>query len=141
MVWLVYHHTGKGPARPTAEATAAYQVGKTSHLAFPAVAYSLYVEADGRVCLLHDLETVTWHAGTGSPTAKLGVGVFNWASVGCCFSGEDPTPEQLRALREVGETLDEWFGRKLKRLGHREVSKGTTECPGARYLEWIAAVR
>ncbi len=143
--WLVVHHTHAGPGRPNAESIAAYQTGPKAHLQFPEVAYHIFVEADGTVKWLQPYEALTWHAGEGSPAARLGIGSNNWESVAVCFSGEDPSAAQLRALGAVRARVRLDLGRTLAVRGHREVSvrngQPLTECPGARYLEWLEQLR
>ena len=141
VAWLVWHHTGTGPARPSVQNTAAYQVGPKAHLQFPSIAYHVYISGLGEAFLCQDLETVTWSQGSGSPYSKGGAGIFNWLGLACCFAGEHPTEAQLAKMREVGDYVDALLGRKLQRLGHREVSvdeqgRALTECPGARLPEW-----
>jgi len=139
--WIVYHHTHAGAGRPTVQQVADYQVGPTSHVAFPAIAYPWFIEEDGTAYQCHDLETVTWAQGDGSPGAKLKIGLNNWYGIAVAFSGENPTPAQLVTMRRLGEEIDGILGRKLKRLGHSDVSRGAddkplTECPGLAFEEW-----
>lgn len=141
VVWLVIHHTGEGSARPTVQSTAAYQTGPKAHLQFPAIAYTFYIEEDGRASLCHDLEAVTWAQGSGSPYTKRGIGLWNWVGWGICFAGEHPTPAQKATIRAVGDYLDTLLGRKLTRLGHRDVSVDgqgwpLTLCPGTLWKTW-----
>ena len=139
--WLVIHHSGAGPGRPTALAVAQYQTGPTAHLDFPAMAYHFYCEADGTIEQVHDLETLTWSQGDGSPYSVNGVGIFNYWGIAACFSGDEPTEQQISALKALGTAVDVLMDRSLQRLGHKDVSKspdGTplTECPGAGWATW-----
>lgn len=139
MAWIVFHHTHAGPGFPSVWVTAAYHAGP-SPMQPPGICYHCYVEEDGTAYLCHPLTAVTWHAGTGSPSSRLGVGSNNWKSVGICLSGENPTPAQLVKARMVADEIDEAFGRKLKRLAHKEVSVGLTECPGSLWYIWRSEV-
>lgn len=146
VIWLVYHHTHKGPGRPTVQSIAEYQTGPTAHLPFPATAYHVYVEEDGTMEWVQDLETVTWSQGDGSPTVKGGVGSNNWLGIACCFSGENPTEAQITSMKRVGDVIDTGMERKLERVGHRDVSRGPdgaplTECPGVAYVNWLPRIR
>lgn len=139
--WIVYHHTHRGSGRPTAWAIANYQTGAAAHLPFPAIAYHVYVEADGTIEWVQDLEAVTWSQGDGSPTVRLGVGSNNWEGIAVCFSGQDPTEAQIAALKAVGDAIDTAMERKLERVGHQDVSRGAngqalTECPGSLWATW-----
>ncbi len=144
--WIVYHHTHRGAGRPTVRAIAEYQTGPTAHLDFPATAYIVYIEEDGTAEWVQDLETVTWSQGDGSPTVRLGIGSNNWEGIAVCFSGENPTEAQIATMKAVGDVIDTAMDRKLERVGHRDVSRGTdgrplTECPGAEYLNWLPRIR
>jgi N-acetyl-anhydromuramyl-L-alanine amidase AmpD len=120
--------------------TVNYQIGDSSHLAFPGIAYHFYIEEDGKTYWTQPLEAVTWHTGTGSPYSKELVGIFNWWAIGVCFAGENPTPLQLAAMRQVGDAVDQMLGRTLERKGHKEISVGTTECPGNLLYQWKGQV-
>ena len=140
VVWTVIHHTGAGPARPTVWDTARYHAGP-SPLKPPAICYHVYVEVDGAAYLCHDLETVTWAQGSGSPTTIQNVGSNNWRGLSICFAGERPTEAQITAINHVGAAVDEIMGRRLIRKGHQDVSvdalgRPLTECPDRRWSEW-----
>lgn len=143
--WLVFHHTGLLDARPTADAVARYQTGPEPRDPYPAIAYHLYVEADGTIEVCHDLETVCWSQGDGSPGQKDGVGLNNWWGVACCFAGNNPNPAQLQAMQRVGPALDTVVGRRLERTAHCLVSqangKPLTECPGPFWRQWLPIVQ
>lgn len=129
--WLVVHHTGDGPARPTIQETASYQIGPTAQLPFPGFAYIGFIEADGTIEVAYDLETVPWSQGDGSTYAINGVGVNNYWGIAFCFSGQDPTDAQVAAYRRIYAALEAVVGHSIAVMGHRQVS-GTsdTECPG-----------
>ena len=140
---MLHHYTGT-EYRPTVLETASYQIGPTSHLAAPAICYHLYIEADGTIYLCHDLEVVTWNAGSGSPGAKLGIGLNNWWGVAICFAGLVPTPAQLMAMALAGDWIDWKLGRKLQRRAHRQVSvdatgRRLTQCCGDVAEAWVMA--
>ncbi len=144
--WIVHHHTHAGPGRPTVDDIADYQTGPDSHLPFPAIAYHLYIEADGTIIQCHDIEAVTWAQGTGSPGNLLGVGLNNWWAIAVCLSGEHPAAEQVAAIVRVDSWIDGALARHLPRVGHRDVSRSQaglplTECPGASWPEWADQLR
>lgn len=131
---VVIHHTGVGAARPTALEVAEWQASPGAQSPFPAVAYHLFVEADGRVEQLQDLETVTWHSGQAGDEAIAGISVKNWRGAAVCFSGDNPTPVQIVGIREAAHWIDEQIGSNLPRLGHKDLS--ATTCPGATWETW-----
>jgi N-acetyl-anhydromuramyl-L-alanine amidase AmpD len=133
--WIVWHHTHAGPGYPSVWSTADYHAGP-SPMGAPGICYHVYIEEDGTAYLCHSMEAVTWHAGSGSPTSKKGIGSNNWESVGVCLAGEHPTPAQLESARRVADAIDAAFERRLQRVGHRDLSRGLTECPGSRFDVW-----
>ena len=133
--WIVVHHTGAGVSRPRAEAIARYQTGPGPLDKFPAIAYHVVIEADGTIYWCHDLETVVWSNGVGSPTQKQGVGVFNWQSFAVCFSGENPTAIQTEVGNKVILTINEAMNERLSLRGHGDLSR--TQCPGPTMTEWV----
>jgi hypothetical protein len=136
--YVVIHHTGVGAWRPTALEVAEWQASAGAQSPFPAVAYHLYVEADGRIEQLQDLETVTWHSGQAGDEVIVGVSVKNWRGAAICFSGNEPTPAQIVGIRRAAQWIDEQVGANLPRLGHRDLSQ--TECPGATWAEWRSEI-
>lgn len=137
---LVIHHT-TGPNSLTAESIAAYQVGQSSPVPYPEIAYHALVLEDGTINICHSVYALTWHCGTGSDYTQIDdsgyrVGGNNWESYGIAFAGTDPTAAQVASMRWLADELEMTWARKLKRLPHRVISKGTTECPGTSYLDW-----
>ena len=129
--WFVVHHTGAGPARPTVADVAAYQVSAGAHLPFPSFAYIMYVEEDGRLEVVWDLTTVCWSNGDGSPSVIQGVGIYNWKTVACCFSGENPTPEQVATIHRAHAELEAVLDRPIPVFGHRQITGAAdSSCPG-----------
>lgn len=140
--WFAVHHTGSGPARPDVYDTANYQTGPTAHIKFPAIAYTMYVDGDGKLHLCHDLEVVSYANGDGSPYSLEGVGIYNWWTISCCFSGDNPNNEQLVTIRKARRAVDEALGRSLQVKGHRQISgDNSTECPGSQMNLWLPYVR
>ncbi len=140
--WLVIHHSGSGRSRPRVRAVARYQTGPAAHFDFSEITYHVYVGPDGQVTVAHDVETLTWSNGRGSPTSKLGVGIFNWRSIAVCFAGDDPTPAQHDAIARVAEGIYAVLGRRLPMRGHGDVCRNaagrpTTTCPGAAMSAWL----
>ena len=142
---VVYHHTGAMDARPTAEQIAEYQTGPTAHAPFPAIAYHAVIDPDGTVFTCHDMETLVWGQGAGSAEAIQGVGSNNWRSIAVCFSGQEPTPEQVEAMGTVADALDTLLHRLVRTI-HRHVSRAAdgrelTSCPGETWPRWLDEVR
>jgi len=142
--WYVIHHSGSA-GEPTAVNVADYQTGGDSHYPFPEIAYHFYIWIDGTIDACHDIETLTWANGAGSPMQLKGVGINNWKTIAVCFAGATPNHRQLASIEKLGDAIDKAVGKPLKRLGHRDVSinvdmEELTECPGSDYKDWIDKV-
>jgi hypothetical protein len=113
------HHTATA-LTTTWESIANYHVNS---LGWPGVGYHIGVHVDGRVSLLNDLETISYHAG-----------VANGNSVSICVVGnyeKDAVSAALwRRIQEVKAVVDEHLGRVLPFIGHRDAPGNATVCPG-----------
>lgn len=124
------HYTAS-PATGTVESIAAYQVGPGAQENFPAIAYSLVVDGQGRVYLCHDLTTRCWHSG-----AVVGGIARNASHVGIVFIGNhSPTLPQVRGLAAAVCWAERELGRTLDVEGHRDPPYKTA-CPGPTWPAW-----
>lgn len=93
------------------------------------IAYSWLVDRDG-----YAYEGRGWYR-VGAHTKG-----FNSTAVAVAYLGDGggPVPAAaLRTIRELADEADREFGRRLERLGHRDV--GRTACPGDVLYGWVAA--
>jgi len=134
IAYIVVHHTDVTPTRFTARQVAEYHVSAGAHLPFPSIAYQLYVEADGTVEQVADLEEVSWHAGQAGDDTIAGVSVKNWRGAAICFAGNEPTEAQIAGIREACRWIEEQTDKALPRYGHKDLS--ATECPGVTWEKW-----
>lgn len=133
IVGMTVHYTASNPAG-TPEDIARYQVGPEPRDAFPAVAYTFLVTADGTIYRCHDIETRTWHSGV-----VVGGVNRNEDHVGVGWIGNhSPTRAQVRALRQVRQTVEAELGRRLLLEGHRDAPGAATLCPGPTWEAWRA---
>lgn len=119
------HYTASPPV--TVYATAAYQVGANAQEDFPAIAYTMFVEASGASYLCHDLTTRSWHSGApGANTTRLSV----------CWAGNTtPNDAQLDGMAHCVCWLQDQLGRPLDIRGHKDAPYPTT-CPGPTWNVW-----
>lgn len=124
------HYTA-GPPAQTVGQIAAYQVGPTAQLPFPAIAYHLFVESNGKVYWCHALNVRTW----GSD----GDGI-NERAVHCCYAGNvEPNNNQITGIKEALAFSEMTLGRTLIVRGHRD--DDATACPGAKWDTWKGKIR
>lgn len=93
------------------------------------IAYSWLVDRDG----------VVWE-GRGWRRVGAHTRGFNSTAVAVAYLGDGSGPvpaAALRTIRELADEADREFGRRLERLGHRDV--GRTACPGDVLYGWVAA--
>lgn len=93
------------------------------------IAYSWLVDRDGRA-----FEGRGWYR-VGAHTRG-----FNSTAVAVAYLGDGsvaPPVPALRTIRALADEADVLFGRRLERLGHRDV--GRTACPGSALYDWVAA--
>lgn len=125
---VILHHTAT--AQTTAWSTVArYHVNS---LGWPGVAYHIGVHADGRVTLLNDPETVSYHAGNanGASVAISVVGNYETDTVNAML---------WQRVLDVKAVLEAYLARQVPMLGHRDASTATV-CPGKNlYAKLIAS--
>ena len=82
------------------------------------------MHADGRVALLNDPETISYHAGTanGNSVALCVVGNYQTDAV---------TPALWQRILDVERVLESYLGRSVNMIGHRDAPGNATVCPGA----------
>ena len=129
---ITIHYTAT-PATTKLEDIAAGQLTRWANAAktvkFPAIAYHLVVDGEGRVNLCHPLETVTWH----SPP-------HNDSHVAICFIGNTtPSAAQLVGLKHAVAWVRGELGREVPIEGHRDAPYAT-DCPGPTWPTWKGAI-
>lgn len=136
---VTFHYTAGGVSG-TAQSTAAYQTSEAARAQtgndtpFPGLAYTLFVEGDGRVVLAHDLFVRVWH----SAAVVQGKG-RNYTHIGICYAGNlEPNAAQLRGLARAFRWCERTLGRSLTVEGHGWVYG--TLCPGQNSHTWIPQV-
>lgn len=135
IVGATIHYTAGSPTASVRD-VALYQVGPNAQEAFPEIAYTFVVPLDGVPVLCHSLDVRCWHSG-----AVIGGVSRNVSHVGICWVGNTvPTEAQIEGLRAAVRWCADRLGRELTVEGHREAPYAT-QCPGARYLEWLPRVR
>lgn len=128
---LAVHHTGMGPARPTVQEVADFQIGPSAQAPFPGLAYWGQVEPAGEFVIAWDVETETWSQGIGSPFEDVnGQGINNARFVAVEFSGQDPTDQQWATILAIKDVLERVAGHPLILTSHGRVDPGTTACAG-----------
>jgi N-acetyl-anhydromuramyl-L-alanine amidase AmpD len=131
--YLIIHHTATARDKTTFAAVKRYHVSK----GWGDIGYHYFITADGKVWPGRSENTIGAHARASS---------MNYKSLGICLTGnfmkEVPTYEQLQSLHDLLLKLIEKY--KISKdnvLGHREVPKAATACPGDFLLEWIEKFR
>lgn len=123
------HYTAGG-TNQTVENIAAYQIGPSAQEAFPAIAYHIVVPADGVPRLCNSLDRRVWHNGGSGRNER---------AVGICYTGNSqPTPAQLRGIRQAIIWCQDQLGRQLIVGGHKDTHP--TACPGPAWPSWKASV-
>lgn len=130
----VVYHQALG-AKMAAD-TAAFHVGANflSDEGLPSLAYTMFVEPDGKALLCNDVEDVTWSQGDRSRP-----GDENVTYLAVCFGGHfsgpghfypgSPTPEQLSTAVDLWEHLRDVFNLDPAAIyGHFDFGKPA--CPG-----------
>ncbi len=128
---ITLHYTA-GSSSDTVFSVAQYQTseaarGQTGNgTPFPGLAYTLFVEQDGKTSLAHDLTVACWHSnGPGRNTHNVGI----------CFAGSgDPNDAQKTAMAQAIGWVHKQLGRKVGLEGHKDASQ--TACPGAGWPGW-----
>ena len=132
---ITIHYTA-GPASQSAYQVAQYQTSEAArgqtgnNTPFPGLAYTLFVEQDGKTVLAHDLTVATWHASGGNR---------NTLNVSVCYAGDtSPNDAQITAMAQAIGWVQSQLGRKLGIEGHKDVQ--STTCPGPGWPGWKADV-
>jgi hypothetical protein len=124
------HYTA-GPTSASVHSIASYQVGPTAQADFPAIAYHLLVEGNGRVNWCHDFDKRVW--GSAAPGA-------NEMDIHCCYTGDyEPTPIQIEGMRNALAWAERRRGFTLELLAHR--TDYATNCPGPTWEQWRDQLR
>lgn len=131
--YLIVHHTATARDTTTFEAVKRYHVSK----GWGDIGYHYFITADGKIWPGRSEDTVGAHASASS---------MNYKSLGICLTGnfmnEFPTYEQLQSLHDLLLKLMEKYNVNVNNvLGHREVPKAATACPGDHLIEWISKFR
>ncbi len=133
---MTFHYTA-GPSSQTADEVAAYQTSEAARgqtgagVPFPGLAYTLFVEGDGRVVLAWDLTTRVWHS-----AAVIDGTARNADHIGICYAGNlAPNPAQMLGLASAWQWCELQLGRALEVEGHGWVYP--TGCPGPTSHTWI----
>lgn len=125
----VIHYTAGSPDATT-EGIARYQIGPTSHLAFPGIAYHMVANHDGSVDWCHDFDRRTWGS-DGAGWNERGIHIVYAGNVG-------PTSGQKAAIKEAIRFAQGELGRELAVVGHKDT--GSTSCPGPQWPGWRAEI-
>jgi hypothetical protein len=132
---VTLHYTA-GSSSDTAFSVAQYQTSEAARgqpgvpVPFPGIAYTLFVEADGKTVLGNQLTVACWHSnGPGR----------NQHYVGICFAGNGaPNDAQMTAMGQAIGWVQKQLGKKLTIEGHKDASQ--TECPGPQWPSWKQTV-
>lgn len=129
----VCHYTA-GPASQRVEQVAQYQVGPTSQLPFPSIAYHMFAERDGSLYLCQDLDRRTWGSG-GTYQGKA----VNDIGIHACYAGDlAPNTSQVAALHQGRVFCEGVLGHSLLVRGHS--NDDATQCPGPKVQEWLGQI-
>jgi len=125
---IIVHHTA-GPKSQSIERVHNYHKGK----GWPRVAYHFWIDEDGRIFQLNDVDTKTFHAGKS-----------NSSSIGIVLPGyfhppknHVPSQAQLDSLYNLVNQLESKYGSKNV-VGHRDVS--STSCPGDNLYPYVEMI-
>ena len=137
IVGVTCHYTA-GPASQTAAQVAAYQTSAAARpqtgndTPFPGLAYTLFVEGDGRVVLAWDLAVRVWHS-----AAVINGKARNATHIGICYSGDhEPNAAQKTGLAHAWHWCEAQLVRRLTVEGH-SWAPYPTSCPGPTSHTWI----
>lgn len=131
---VVVHHTVTSAPHTIAQAMTVLQAIQTYHVEekrWPAIAYHLCLDAEGRIYWTNGLELVTYHAGIANPDS-IGVALLG------TYTTEAPPAHLQEQVRTLHAGLERELGRKLELIGHKDVDS-TTQCPGAWWSEFVHA--
>lgn len=134
---VTLHYTA-GPASQTVYQVAQYQTSEAARgqpgppVPFPGLAYTFFVEQDGKTSMAWDLNVEVWHSnGPGRNTHNVGI----------CYAGDlGPNEAQLNGMAQAIGWCERTIGRKLGVEGHKDAGGSATECPGPQWPGWRADV-
>lgn len=139
IVGVTFHYTA-GPSSQTAQQVAAYQTSEAARqqtgngTPFPGLAYTLYVEASGRVVLAWGLQVRVWHS-----AAVINGKARNATHIGICYAGNsEPNQVQKVGLANAMRWCEQQLRRRLEAEGHGWVY--STSCPGPTSRAWVPEV-
>ena len=119
---------------------AAYQTSEAARVQtgagvpFPGLAYTLFVEENGRTVLAWDLETRVWHS-----AARVDGVARNRSHIGICYAGNRaPSDPQIKGIANAINWCERQLGHHLSIEGHKDVY--ATTCPGPLWPTWKAAL-
>lgn len=129
---ITIHYTA-GPPSQSVYDVAAYQTSEAARgqtgagVPFPGLAYTFFVELNGKTSQAWDLNVACWHAGAGNR---------NVINVGICYAGDvAPSEAQITALAQTIGYVQKAVGRKLGIEGHKDIPYNTS-CPGDAWPAW-----
>jgi hypothetical protein len=132
---VTLHYTA-GPASQTAYQVAQYQTSEAArgqtgnNTPFPGLAYTFFVEQDGKTSMAWDLNVACWHSAASGR---------NQTYVGICYAGDvAPNDEQMTGMANAIGYCQKKIGRKLTVEGHKDAY--STECPGPQWPAWKQTV-
>lgn len=132
---VTLHYTAGPPSQSVYEVaqyqTSAAASGQTgTGRPFPGLAYTLFVEADGKTTLAWDLTVACWHNAAQER---------NRTHVGICYAGNvAPTEAQITSMAQAIGYCQKIVGRQLAIEGHKDTYQ--TECPGPQWPGWKQTV-
>src|SRR5580765_5202737 len=140
IVGVTLHYTAGSPS-DTVYAVAQYQTSEAARgqpgppIPFPGLAYTLFVEADGKTSAAWDLGIACWHSnGPGR----------NQHYIGICYAGNvAPNDAQMTAMGQAIGWCQKQLGKKLTIEGHMDTNASVpvpTECPGPQWPSWKQTV-
>lgn len=137
---VTLHYTF-GPPSDSVYTIAQYQTSEAARgqpgvpVPFPGLAYTLFVEADGKTSLAWGLDVACWHSSAPGR---------NQHYVGICYSGNvAPNDAQMTAMGQAIGWIQKQLGKKLTIEGHSDGNASVatpTECPGPSWPSWKQTV-
>jgi hypothetical protein len=132
IIGVTLHYTA-GPPSQTAYQVAQYQTSEAARpqtgagVPFPGLAYTFFVEQDGKTSMAWDLKTEVWHsAGPGRNTQYVGI----------CYAGDvEPNQAQISGMAQAIGYCQRQLGKGLSVEGHKD-GYADTICPGPKWPAW-----
>lgn len=121
---IVVHHSAS--IGQNAEDYARYHVESRK---WPGIGYHFVIETDGSIIQGNHLETISYNTQDN-----------NTKSIGICLSGDftkqEPTPAQIKSLKELIPHLRNLLKKELPVSGHKD--HAPTSCPGPNLYKFIS---